>query len=114
MSNETSKAYRHLELQNQAWLNQRVAWIVKEFGLEQIKRVECSLPTSKRFAEYRGGSDEEVIQYFRNITSDIGLDPETIVFSIEDHLETDEGVQALGMYWELDDGISPLPWRLIS
>jgi hypothetical protein len=58
----------------QLWLNQRVAWIVDEFGREHIDQVECVLPTSARFTEYRGGTDDEVIEYFRKITRDIGLD----------------------------------------
>lgn len=101
---EVSKAYRHLELQNQLWLNQRVAWIVKEFGREHIHQVECLLPTSARLAEYRGGTDDEVIEYFKEITRDLGLDPEKIVFSIEDNLEADDGGPALGLYTEPEEG----------
>ncbi len=104
MTNEPLKAYRHLELQNQRWLDQRVAWILKEFGLEHINRLECMLPTSARLAEYRGGTDEEVIEYFKKITVDLGLDPENISFTIEDRLETDEGKPALGLYSELEGG----------
>ena len=104
MPNEISQAYRHLELRNQLWLNQRVAWIVNEFGHEHINQVECVLPTSGRLAEYRGGTDEEVIEYFRKITRDIGLDPAKIDFSIEDHLETDDGGPALGLYSEPEEG----------
>lgn len=104
MLNQIHQAYRHLELQNQVWLNQRVAWIVKEFGTEHIRQVECVLPTSSRLAEYRGGTDQEVIEYFGKIARDVGLDPDQIDFSIEDHLETSEGGLALGLYSEPEEG----------
>lgn len=123
MSNATTQAYRHLELQNQLWLNQRVGWIIQEFGHEHIRRVQCILPTSTRLAEYRGGTDEEVIEYFGKIARDIGLDPNKIDFSIQDHLETDDGGVALGLYGEPEDGRFSIdilarelshPWRLVS
>lgn len=96
-NNPSERAYTHLEPENQNWINARTAWILQEFGSEQIRSCEMMLPNSALLKQYRGGTDEAVIQFFECVARAMGLDTDRIDFVLGSELKGNDGSPALGL-----------------
>ena len=58
----------------QAWLEGRVAWIVREFGIERL-REEVVLPNDDFFPDEYNGTEDDVRRLFKQVCEYMGVDP---------------------------------------
>ena len=94
--------------ESREWIEQRMRWLVKEFGRERCQSATVVLPIASFFPDAYDGSEASVLALTHRVCGYMGIDHETIHVSLyvdQPPVETDGLVQGTrGLYQEEDGG----------
>lgn len=78
------KASCPIELNERVWIENRLNWLVGQFGEERFKRIEDILPSDSMFEGQSLKTEAEVRQFFPKICQRMDIDPDTVELRFQD------------------------------
>src|SRR5262245_4619377 len=64
-----------------AWIEQRMGWLVQQFGLDRMRRAQVILPTQEFFPDPYDGSEETVLCMVNRVCAYMEVDPRRIALA---------------------------------
>jgi hypothetical protein len=65
-----------VDAEKKAWIEKRMSWLTRQFGLERLYDVRVILPTPEFFPDPYNGTKEDAMAIFRRVCGYMKLDPD--------------------------------------